>query len=111
MANKPLQLRLKVLWIKDFLGFAVDQVDSEEKYALTPYYLWPKTEAWEQLKLKLDSKCWLAQEDKTAILKTTSDVMEYWLLYRDNKTVKNFKDKFKEVEIPTLDLNPDEIGL
>ena len=59
MENKSFQLRLKVVWFKDFLGLAIDQVNSDLQYSLTPYYFWPRTEAWEQLKLELDSKIWL----------------------------------------------------
>ena len=50
------QLKLNVIWVKNFLGFAVDQTIEKTSYPLTSYYLWPRTEAWEQLKLELDSK-------------------------------------------------------
>ena len=106
MSNKPLQLKLRILWVKDSLGLAVDQIGLEEHYALTPYYFWPKTEAWEQLKLNLNSKFWLTQDDKMAILKTTSEVMEYWLFYRNSTTVKKFKEEFKDVKVITLDSSP-----
>jgi len=107
MSNKPLQLKLRILWVKNSLGLAVDQIGSEEQYALTPYYFWPKTEAWEQLKLNLNSKFWLTQDEKMAILKTASQVMKYWLFYRDTKTVENFKEEFKDVRVITLDSNPE----
>ena len=95
MSIKPLQLRLKVAWFKNFLGLAVDQVNTNQQYFLTPYYFWPRTQAWEQLKLELDSKVWLTQEEKTRILKITGDIMEYWLTYRNNKNFENFKDDFR----------------
>jgi len=95
MSIKPLQLRLKVAWFKNFLGLAVDQVNTNQQYFLTPYYFWPRTQAWEQLKLELDSKVWLTQEEKTRILKITGDIMEYWLTYRNNKNFGNFKDDFR----------------
>jgi 30S ribosomal protein 3 len=103
MANKPFQLRLKIIWFKNFLGLAIDQVNSKQSYSLTPYYFWPKTEAWEQLKLKLDSKLWLTQEEKIIMLKTIGDVMNYWLSYRNTKTYENLKEDFPEVEIFVVD--------
>ena len=98
MKNKPLRLKLKVVWFENFLGFAVDQLSIEQKYALTPYYFWPKTKAWEQLKAELDSKLWLADNDKIKILKTTSEVMNYWLSNRDKETFRDLSEKFGYVE-------------
>ena len=48
MEIKQLQLQLKVVWLKDFLGLAIDNVILDQSYSLTPYYFWPKTEALEQ---------------------------------------------------------------
>ena len=99
MSTESLRLRLKIAWFKNFLGLAIDQVNSNQQYFLTPYYFWPKTEAWEQLKLELDSKVWLTQEEKIEILKVVKDVMEYWLSYRTTKTVDNLKEEFQKFEI------------
>jgi hypothetical protein len=45
MTKKPYQLKLKIAWFKNFLGLAIDQVNLDQQYSLTPYYFWPKTEA------------------------------------------------------------------
>ena len=102
MSIKPLQLRLKVAWFKNFLGLAIDQVSSDNYYSLTPYYFWPRTEAWEQLKLELDSKLWLTKEEKIEILKTTGDVMNYWLSHRNTRTSEDLQETFRQVEVLTL---------
>ena len=102
MNKKSFFLKLKVAWFKDFLGLAINQVSLDQEYSLTPYYFWPKTEAWEQLKLELDSKNWLSNEEKITILKTVGEVMNYWLSYRNTKTVPDFKADFEEVEILTI---------
>ena len=73
-------------WLENFLGLAIDNVILNQSYSLTPYYFWPKTEALEQLKLELDSKLWLCQEDKVKILKLAGDVISYWFSNRDLKT-------------------------
>ena len=101
MNNKPFQLKLKIVWFKNFLGLAIDQVSLDQQYSLTPYYFWPRTEAWEQLKLELDSKIWLTQDEKIEVLKVAGDVMKYWLAYRDIKTVENLKTEFQGVEVIT----------
>ena len=100
MSTESLRLRLKIAWFKNFLGLAIDQVNSNQQYFLTPYYFWPKTEAWEQLKLELDSKLWLPQEEKVRVLKLAGNVMNYWFSSRDLKIVKtDFIQKFPEVEV------------
>jgi 30S ribosomal protein 3 len=101
MEIKQLQLQLKVVWLKDFLGLAIDNVILDQSYSLTPYYFWPKTEALEQLKLELDSKLWLTQEEKVRILTIAGEVINYWFSNRDLKPVKkNFTAVFPEVKIP-----------
>ena len=100
MSIKPFQLQLKVVWLGNFLGLAIDNVNLNQIYSLTPYYFWPKTEAWEQLKLELDSKLWLPQEEKVRVLKLAGNVMNYWFSSRDLKIVKtDFIQKFPEVEV------------
>ena len=103
MTKKPYQLKLKIAWFKNFLGLAIDQVNLDQQYSLTPYYFWPKTEAWEQLKLELDSKSWLTQNEKLNILKITSNVMEYWLSYRNTRTAQDLIEDFEGVEIIAVD--------
>jgi 30S ribosomal protein 3 len=103
MDIKKFQLKLKVIWFENFLGIGIDQVSSNQQYFLTPYYFWPKTEAWKQLKLELDSKIWLTQDEKLRILKLTGDLMNYWLSYRNSGEVQNIKEEFKEVELIMLE--------
>jgi 30S ribosomal protein 3 len=105
MENKLFRLRLNIIWFKDFLGLAIDNVDPmdfKKHYSLTPYYFWPKTEAWKQLKLELDSKLWLTQNEKIEILQIIGDLMNYWLLYRKTKTIFEIKKEFQKVEILML---------
>ena len=91
-----------LIWFKDFLGLGIDLVLPKQKYSLTPYYFWPKTEAWEQLKLELDSKLWLDEEEKAQILQVAGNVMNHWLLNRKTKTTQEFRKDFQEVETQTV---------
>ena len=99
MSREPFQLKLKIVWSKNFLGLSIDQLSINYQYPLTQYYFWPKTQAWEQLKLELDSKLWLKSERKIKILKNAGDIMNYWFLYRTTKTVKDFQKSFPETDI------------
>ena len=100
--NKLFQLKLKIAWFKDFLGFAVDQVYCNQEYPLTSYYFWPRIQAWEQLKLELDSKPGLTQQEKTRILDTAGGVMNYWLSYRNTKTAENLRKDFYDINVFTF---------
>ncbi len=99
MSDIQFELKLKVFWFKNVLGLAIDQVTLNQKYPLTTYYFWPKTEAWEQLKLEVDSKLWITKKEKEKILQTTGDVIKYWLSYRNTKAVENIKEEFKEIDV------------
>ena len=86
------------------MGLAIDQSKFRKHYSLTPYYFWPKTEAWEQLKLELDSKLWLTKKKKLSF-KIARNVMEYWLSSIEIKNLKILKQEFKEIKFVTLDPN------
>ena len=90
-----MELKLKVLWLKNLLGFAIDQRTATTASPLTTYYFWPKTAAWEQLKLELDSKSWIKPEEKIEVLNTITEIIEYWSQNRNNK---NPKQKFPEIK-------------
>lgn len=72
------KLKLRVLWNKKFFGVAVDQVHEKATFPLTSYYFWPQTDAWEQLKLGLDTKMWLDESEKIKLLNLTADLMKIW---------------------------------
>ena len=99
MSRESFQLKIKIAWSKEFLGLSIDQLSSNYQYSLTPYYFWPKTQAWEQLKLELDSKFWLKTDEKIRALKVVGDIMNYWFLYRSTKTFKDLLEDFPEVDI------------
>jgi len=88
MTTIPIKLKLRVLWFKDCLGLAIDQQGVNQAYPLTPYYIWPRTEAWEQLKLELDSRPWLPNANKVLILNLTTEVMNSWREYRKLESPK-----------------------
>jgi len=88
-------LELKVLWAKKFLGLSVNQVTKNKVVPLTVYYFWPKTEAWEQLKIELDSKPGITQGAKAEVLNLTSDIIKFWQKERDNKTFLSVSKEFK----------------
>ena len=98
--HKPLKLR--VLWLKNVLGLAVDQTILKQSYPLTQYYFWPRTEAWDQLKLELDSKPWLSEKEKIIILNIATDIINHWRTNRITERVENLSTKFSEATFVEL---------
>jgi len=71
-------LELQILWLDSSLGLAVNQKTSEGSLPLTPYYFWPVSEAWEQIRFELNSKPWLSENERIKLLNLVVDVMNKW---------------------------------
>jgi len=96
------KLRLKVIWRKNLLGFAVEQVLSTHSQNLTPYYFWPRTKIWEQLKAELETKLWLQKKDKNHLLNLVSDIIKLWQQHRTNDDLENVKSRFPDTTFNTI---------
>jgi 30S ribosomal protein 3 len=96
------QLKLTVLWSKNSLGLAIDQTVLKQSYFLTQYYFWPKTEAWEQLKLELASKSWIPESEKIKILNLVAEIMNYWRESRNRESLETLIKTFSNVNFVEL---------
>jgi len=72
------KLKLQILWLNDSLGFCINYKTPGSLLPLTSYYFWPVNEAWEQLKVELDSKVWIKEEEQVKILNLVVDTMNSW---------------------------------
>jgi 30S ribosomal protein 3 len=71
-------LNIQVLWFENSLGFAINQTTARTKVTLTPYYFWPISDAWQQIKLELESKSWVTESERFKILNSITDTMNNW---------------------------------
>jgi len=97
-------LELKILWSSNFLGLAIDQISVRSRLPITSYYFWPKTEAWEQLKIELAFKPWVKDKEKVRILNLAAEVMSFWRANRNSETFKDILNRFPDVNIVKINV-------
>lgn len=70
---------LKFIWLEKNLGLALDQVvPGHGTISLSPYYFWPRKDAWEELKTKLESISWVSQKRTIILLNQATDIINLW---------------------------------
>ncbi|XP_078429773.1 small ribosomal subunit protein cS23-like [Wolffia australiana] len=77
-AGKP-RLVLKFVWMDKNIGLALDHViPGHGAVPLSPYYFWPRKDAWEELKTLLESKPWISQKRMIILLNQATDIINLW---------------------------------
>ncbi|KAL3501693.1 hypothetical protein ACH5RR_036142 [Cinchona calisaya] len=75
---KP-ELVLKFIWMEKNIGLALDQkIPGHGNVPLSPYYFWPRKDAWEELKASLESKPWISQKKMIILLNQATDIINLW---------------------------------
>ncbi|KAK7394146.1 hypothetical protein VNO78_14665 [Psophocarpus tetragonolobus] len=76
--EKP-RLVLKFIWMEKNIGIALDQmVAGHGTIPLSPYYFWPRKDAWEELKELLETKPWISQKQMIILLNQATDIINLW---------------------------------
>ena len=86
--EKP-RLVLKFVWMEKNIGLALDQViPGHGTVPLSPYFFWPRKDAWEELKATLESKPWISQKKMIILLNQATDIINLWQQSGGNLTAQ-----------------------
>lgn len=69
---------LSFLWLDKNIAVAADQMFGDQRSPLTEYFMWPKRDAWEELKAGLEQRPWIGERDRVLLLNKTTEVINYW---------------------------------
>ncbi|CAM6100402.1 unnamed protein product [Calypogeia fissa] len=78
-AGRKQRVVLRFLWLEKNIGISLDQVvPGHGIIPLSPYFFWPRKDAWEELKAKLDSKKWISRKTTIILLNQATDIINLW---------------------------------
>ncbi|KAK6931483.1 Ribosomal protein PSRP-3/Ycf65 [Dillenia turbinata] len=75
---KP-RLVLKFIWMEKNIGLGLDQmIPGHGTVPLSPYFFWPRKDAWEELKSTVETKPWISQKKMIILLNQATDIINLW---------------------------------
>jgi 30S ribosomal protein 3 len=88
---------LKFLWLQKSIAFSLDQKISENATTpITEFFFWPENDAWEDMRLFLESRAWINPDDAVVLLNQITEVINEWQENKDEytKDLSLLKSKF-----------------
>nr|BBK20500.1 plastid-specific 30S ribosomal protein 3 [Cryptomonas sp. CCAC 1634B] len=96
--NSP-HFALRILWLQNNIGVAVDLVKQKQISPLTCYYFWPRNDAWEQLKTELESTACVPHTESAQILKAAATLIDLWQENHEAQSLANAQLQFPNLTI------------
>ena len=119
-ASSSARFGLNFLWLDKNVGVAVDALyaragaapsaapaedgsapsasasSSVARAPLTEYFMWPRKDAWEELKAALEAKPWVPERDRVLLLNRTTEVINFWQDEGAKHSVEEAREKFPD---------------
>lgn len=87
---------LKILWLNHDIGLAIDHILEQGHSPLTPYFFWPRNNAWSQIKAELELKPWISERDTVKLLNQATRIINYWQDSSGHKSNQEIQNVFPE---------------
>eukprot|EP00210_Caulerpa_lentillifera_P006108 g5835.t1 len=88
---------LNFLWLDRVIAISVDQTfGKDQRSPLTDYFIWPETDAWEELHNTLNKTLWISESDKICLLNRTTEVINYWQEEDTRRTLEEAQETFPD---------------
>ena len=101
-----IKFRLKFIWFGNKgIAVALNQVYFNRSLPITEYFFWPRSDAWDEMRLCLKSKSWISPNDLVLILNQLTEVINFWQ-EKNSLQSDNFiqvKESFPECEFVFCD--------
>lgn len=98
---------LKFIWFKNkSIAVSLDLKILDKTVPLTEYFFWPKSDAWEDMRVCLESIDWINSTDIVKILNQLTEVINYWQdtnVSQSNLDCDSIKQKFPACKFVFLD--------
>lgn len=88
---------LKIIWLNDSIGIAIDHVLQKGYSPLSSYFFWPRNDAWTQIKKELESKPWISENDKIELLNEATIIINYWQEHKTLQSAKQIQAEFPNI--------------
>ena len=87
---------LKILWLEKSLGIALDRRVGKTTQPVTEYFFWPRKDAWDELKDRLNNSAWISQNEAIALLNQTTDLIQTWQEEEKKGSFQKMQTKFPD---------------
>jgi len=99
--DKEVKFAFRLICYENLLGVAIDQIRGEASIPLTGYYYWPRSDAWSQILIELESKNWISSKEKVFLMDKTAEILNAFLDHQFGMSEKEEAKMNMIVELAT----------